>query len=197
MVDLDQRVVNGLRELADRAPVDADVWPAAQRCVVKHRRRHRALASAVLAIVVVAGGIAAVGLTRPDSNAVVSEGPTGPLAATGPVNGSFTITASPTGGLNFAPSALTVRTGVYELTLVNGSSAQHTLKFDDPATRWPGLMVNTMGEGKAARVFFGAPGDYTFFCGLPGHRAAGMQGVVRVTGPDLTLAQAEAAAKKG
>ena len=71
----------------------------------------------------------------------------------------------------------------------------HTLNFDDAATLYPGLEVNTPGETKSARIFFGTPGDYTFFCAIPGHRSAGMQGVVTVTGAPMTLDQALAKAK--
>lgn len=119
----------------------------------------------------------------------------GALTATGPVNGSFSIQASPTGGLTFAPASLTEKTGIYLVTLTDGAVGGHTLDFDDPATLWAGLAVNTKGDVVKTRIFFGAPGDYTFFCAIPGHRAAGMQGTVHVTGPVMTLAQAEAAGK--
>jgi hypothetical protein len=46
-----------------------------------------------------------------------------------------------------------------------------------------------------SRIFFGAAGDYTYYCAVPGHRSAGMQGVIHVTGPTVTEAQAAAAAK--
>jgi len=57
---------------------------------------------------------------------------------------------------------------------------------------WAGLAVGNQGEKATSRIFFGAPGTYTYFCAIPGHRAAGMQGTVTVTGPPMTLAQAEA-----
>jgi len=58
-----------------------------------------------------------------------------------------------------------------------------------------GLAVNAEGEKQSSRIFFGVPGDYTYFCAIPGHRAAGMQGVIHVTGSPMTVAQAEAAGK--
>jgi len=119
------------------------------------------------------------------------------LSATGPYNGTFTITAAPTGGLTFAPSAITVKTGIYLVTYENGANAQHTLNFNDSSTMWAGLVVNTAGEKLQSRIFFGADGQYTFFCAVTGHEAAGMKGIVTVTGPPMTLQQAEATATGG
>jgi plastocyanin len=117
------------------------------------------------------------------------------LPVVGPYDGKFTIKAAPIGGLTFGPSSLSVKTGVYLVTLVDGAAAQHTLDFDDSSTRFPGLIVNSAGESKTGRIFFGTPGNYTFFCAVPTHRAAGMLGVVHVTGNPITLADAEAKGK--
>jgi plastocyanin len=117
------------------------------------------------------------------------------LPASGPVDGIIKIEAAPTGGLTFAPTTQTVKTGVYQVVFSNGANAQHTLNFDDSSTLYAGLTVNTAGETQKARIFFGTAGDYTFYCAVTGHRAAGMQGTVKVTGPTVTLQQAEAAGK--
>ena len=70
------------------------------------------------------------------------------------------------------------------------------LDFGDPATLWSPQMVNSQGGTKTSRIYFGQPGDYTFFCAVPGHRVAGEQGVMDVTGPPITLEKAEATAKR-
>jgi plastocyanin len=119
------------------------------------------------------------------------------LTAAGPYDGTFTIVASPTGALTFGPSSLSVKTGVYLVTLRDGASITHTLDFDQSSTLWAGLIVNSQGDKQSSRIFFGTAGDYTFYCAIPGHRTAGMQGVVHVSGPTVTLAQAEAAGKGG
>src|SRR5258706_10372695 len=205
MPDLDQRITDGLRALVDRAPVEADVWPATERHVAKHRRNRRTIAGAVVAVALLAGVLVTVGALRgASSKAVISHpGPTtgpqpvgprrGALTATGPSKGSFTISARPS--LSFSPSAVTVTTGIYAITLVDSSTGAHTLDFDDPRRLWSELVVNDQGETKTTRIFFGRPGRYTFYDSIPGHRAAGMQGTVTVTGTPMTLAQAEAASQ--
>lgn len=117
------------------------------------------------------------------------------LTAAGPSQGSFTITAQPATSLAFGPSALSMKTGIYTITFRDGAAATHTLNFDQSSTLWAGLVVNNQGQTLKSRIFFPAAGPYTFYCAVPGHRAAGMQGVVNVTGPTLTLTQAEATGK--
>ena len=117
------------------------------------------------------------------------------LPASGPINGTIHITASPTGGLTFGPSVQSSKTGIYLIVFDDGANAQHTLNFDQSSTLWPGLTVNVQGEKLQSRIFFGTAGAYTFYCAVAGHRAQGMQGVINVTGPTVTVAQAEAAGK--
>jgi hypothetical protein len=117
------------------------------------------------------------------------------LPPTGPVSGTIDVKAAPTGGLTFAAPTTPFKTGVYQIVLTSGANAAHTLNFDNPATLWPGLDIDTPSQKLTGRIFFGTAGDYTFFCAIPGHRAAGMQGVIKVTGPTVTLEQAEAAGK--
>jgi plastocyanin len=117
------------------------------------------------------------------------------LTAAGPSQGSFMITAQPAAPLAFGPSSLSMKTGIYTINFRDGANTTHTLNFDQSSTLWAGLVLNTQGETLKSRIFFPSAGDYTFYCAVPGHRAAGMQGVVHVTGPTLTLTQAEGAGK--
>jgi len=148
-----------------------------------------ALMTALFALVIFASGWLVLGHSQ-----VKGQGGA-PLTAVGPSSGKIAIAAGVGGQLKFAPVALSMKTGIYSVTLTDDATGPHTLDFDDTNTLFAGLAVNNAGEKANSRIFFGAPGAYTFFCAIPGHRAAGMQGVINVTGPTMTLAQAEAAGK--
>lgn len=62
---------------------------------------------------------------------------------------------------------------------VNEGAAAHTFLFDEV----PGfkLEVTSKGATDKARTSPLDPGTYTFFCDIPGHRAAGMEGQLNVT----------------
>jgi plastocyanin len=119
-----------------------------------------------------------------------------PLAADGPCNDE-PLDFAALSSLKFTPASLTVQTGLHCITLTNAQAGQHTIDFDDPATLFPGLEVVAAGEKAEGRLFFGEPGEYTFYCAVPGHRAAGMEGAVTVTGDPITLEEAEAAGGSG
>ena len=153
------------------------------------RSQSIALMTALFALLIFTSGWLVLGHSQ-----VKGEGST-PLTAVGPSNGKFAIAAGVGGQLKFAPVSLTVKTGIYLVTLTDDSTGQHTLDFDDTSTLFAGLAVNNAGEKVSSRIFFGKPGDYTFYCAIPGHRAGGMQGTVTVTGAPITLAQAEATGK--
>jgi plastocyanin len=147
-----------------------------------------ALMTALFALVIFTSGWLVLGHSQ------VKGAASAPLTATGPAAGKIDLASL--ASLKFTPTSFTVKTGIYSVTLTDNATGPHTLDFDDTTTLFAGLAVNGAGEKQTSRIFFGAAGDYTFFCAIPGHRAAGMQGVVHVTGPPMTLVQAEAAAAK-
>ncbi len=147
-----------------------------------------ALMTALFALLIFTSGWLVLGHSQ-----VKGEGGT-PLTAKGAFVGKIDLAAL--ASLKFTPVSFSVKTGIYSVTLTDDAAGGHTLDFDDPKTLFAGLAVNGAGQKQASRIFFGAPGDYTFFCAIPGHRAQGMFGVVKVSGPPMTLADAEAAAAK-
>ena len=68
---------------------------------------------------------------------------------------------------------------VVELTLINGEGAEHDIVFPDQDAKSP----RVTGKGAATTIAFRAAksGDFTYYCGVPGHRLAGMEGQFIVT----------------
>ena len=80
---------------------------------------------------------------------------------------------------------------VVQLTLINGEGAQHDISFPDQNTTSP----RVTGKGASTTIAFQATkaGDYPYFCTVPGHRAAGMEGqfIVTTKPPAQTLVEAD------
>jgi plastocyanin len=89
-------------------------------------------------------------------------------------------------GFTFAPASINAQTGLVRFN-VNFAGA-HTFAFHEATTLFPELKAAAPNESAVA--YFGEPGDYNFFCAIPGHEAAGMKGIVHVTGPAVPLEKA-------
>jgi nitrite reductase (NO-forming) len=68
---------------------------------------------------------------------------------------------------------------IVQLTLINGEGTEHDIAFPDQDAKSP--RVN--GKGASTTIVFRATksGDFVYFCSVPGHRLAGMQGQFLVT----------------
>jgi nitrite reductase (NO-forming) len=80
---------------------------------------------------------------------------------------------------------------IVQVTLINGEGAEHDVVFPDQKTQSP----RVTGRGASTTVAFRAEqaGDYLYFCSVPGHRPAGMEGkfVVTPKPPAETVAYAD------
>ena len=66
-----------------------------------------------------------------------------------------------------------------QVTLINGEGAQHDVVFPDQRTQSP----RVIGKGASTTIAFHAEtaGDFVYYCSVPGHRLAGMEGQFLVT----------------
>jgi len=82
---------------------------------------------------------------------------------------------------------------VVQVTLVNGEGAEHDIVFSDQGPA--GSSPHIVGRGSSTNIAFVASkaGDYTYYCSLPGHRLAGMEGQFLVTPmpPEQTVVEAD------
>lgn len=94
------------------------------------------------------------------------------------------------GDLFIEPGALEVPAGDVTLAVANEGSAQHDLTVEELDVATP-----TIDGGGSATLDLGtlAAGDYTLYCSIPGHRAAGMEATLAVAGDGAASSAGEQA----
>lgn len=89
------------------------------------------------------------------------------------------------------PILTAVQGQVVQLTLINGEGAQHDILFPDQDAR----SQRITGKGSSTTIAFraGKAGDYVYYCDVPGHRLAGMEGqfLVTPTAPETRVVEAD------
>jgi mono/diheme cytochrome c family protein len=90
-------------------------------------------------------------------------------------NGNLQIDADPTGQLAFVTDAATGTPGQITVKMANKSGTPHDIVIDG---KGKGEVVKDGGVSQFEADF--AAGSYTFYCSVPGHRQAGMQGKLTV-----------------
>lgn len=92
---------------------------------------------------------------------------------------SVDIAADPSGNLAFTKTALTTTAGSDTINFDNESSTGHNIYVDD-ADGNNVAEIETITGSSASTVADLKPGAYTFYCDIPGHREAGMEGTITV-----------------
>lgn len=93
-------------------------------------------------------------------------------------NGRLEIDADPNGQLAYLVSAATATPGALLLSSKNASATPHDIAIQGPGVDDKGQIVSNGGISKVNVTL--KPGTYDFFCTVPGHRQAGMQGKITV-----------------
>src|SRR5690606_32568955 len=68
------------------------------------------------------------------------------------------------------------------IVMVNGETMTHDVTIEQAGVQ----SASIIEEGDSTSVTFVATGDDTYYCSIPGHRAAGMVGEVKMVDPTLT-----------
>jgi plastocyanin len=120
-------------------------------------------AVAILSIVVACGG----------RGASSGSSPAGPGA-------SVSEAADPGGALRYTRSTLSARSGEVRIHFTNMSAIPHNMTIrEGPNGRIVGATPTFRGATKTLTLDL-KRGTYTFYCSVPGHRAAGMHGILTV-----------------
>jgi plastocyanin len=141
-----------------------------------------------LVAVVVALGLAACGGSSSSSTTSSSAAPASSSSSSsssstsGGGGGSSTISdsADPSGQLKFTNSTLTAKAGKATIDFTNSSSVPHNMTIVDSSGKQVGATPTFAGGTKSFTADL-KPGKYTFYCSVPGHRQAGMQGTLTVS----------------
>jgi plastocyanin len=89
------------------------------------------------------------------------------------------LAADPSGGLSYNTTTLTAHPGKVTIEFTNKAPLEHNVTVASTAGSTVGATPTFSGATKSLTVNLQA-GTYTFFCSVPGHRQAGMQGTLKV-----------------
>jgi plastocyanin len=88
--------------------------------------------------------------------------------------GTLQLAADPSGALKFDKTSLEATAGNVTIDFTNDSSLPHDVKLQGPGVDGEG--TDTITGSSTSVTLDLQPGDYTFYCSVDGHRAAGMEG---------------------
>lgn len=83
-----------------------------------------------------------------------------------------------TDNLSFTPETTTALPGRIEVTLTSGPAVRHNVVFEDVDAE--SVVADAPPGGTDTGEVELDTGTYTYFCAIPGHRAAGMEGTLVV-----------------
>ncbi len=96
----------------------------------------------------------------------------------GGAGSTVSFTANPDGELAFEEDSAEATAGAVTIELTNDSAVPHDVQIEGPDGDIGGT-DETTGGSVTGEVEL-EPGEYTFYCSVPGHREAGMEGTLTV-----------------
>jgi len=91
----------------------------------------------------------------------------------------LSLEANPQGQLKYDKTALTAKAGKVAIAFTNMSPLAHNVTIASASGSIVGATPTFQGGSKTVALNL-KPGTYTFYCSVPGHRAAGMEGTLTV-----------------
>ncbi|MGA9875283.1 MAG: plastocyanin/azurin family copper-binding protein [Solirubrobacteraceae bacterium] len=95
-------------------------------------------------------------------------------------SGALKLEANPEGQLKYSTSSLTAKAGKVSVDFTNMSPLAHNFTVEAAGGKIEGATPTFQGGNKVLTLNL-KPGTYKFFCTVPGHRMAGMEGTLTVT----------------
>jgi plastocyanin len=142
-----------------------------------------ALALASFALVACGGGDDTTGSTAEPAPEATTEGNAntggGSKEAGGGGGATLSFEADPEGGLAYTTTEATTKAGKVTVEFDNPQSLTHDVAIEDSSGKEVGA-TELIADGSDSTTVDLKPGTYTFFCSVPGHREAGMEGTLTV-----------------
>jgi plastocyanin len=118
-------------------------------------------------------GVLAIGLAACGGNGDTTDPP-----ANGNGDAPSEVSITGTDDLKFVPTSLTAAAGTITVTMTSEEAVEHDFVIEEAGDV---LVVHTdPGETASGTIDLEA-GTYTFYCSIPGHRTAGMEGTLTVS----------------
>jgi plastocyanin len=92
---------------------------------------------------------------------------------------SLAFEADPGGGLAYTAKTATANAGKVTVDFTNPQALSHDVAIEDSSGKTI-AKTEVIGEGSDSTVANLKSGEYTFYCSVPGHREAGMEGTLTV-----------------
>jgi plastocyanin len=125
------------------------------------------------------------GSSKTASSATTPAGPapasTATTSSTPAPTGAQTLklAADPSGQFKFDKTSLSAKSGTITIDFTNGSPVEHNLTIATSSGAVQAATPTFTGGSKTVSLSL-KPGTYTFYCSVPGHRQAGMEGKLTV-----------------
>ena len=133
--------------------------------------------SKLLGATMVAGALATGGAFA----GISSAGAASSSASTGTAtSGALTLEANPEGQLKYNKTSLTASAGKVSIDFTNMAPLGHNLTVESSSGKILGATETFQGGSRTLTLELKA-GTYKFFCSVPGHRTAGMEGTLTVS----------------
>jgi plastocyanin len=87
------------------------------------------------------------------------------------------LAADPGGDLSFDQTELSAAAGALTIELMNESGIPHNVEVEGNGVE---EVSETITEGSTSLNLDLEPGEYTYYCAVPGHREGGMEGTLTV-----------------
>jgi plastocyanin len=138
-----------------------------------------ALLLAALALVACGGGSDTTGETAAPETTQEAESEKEAEGGTGGSAAAVDIEADPSGQLAFTSDEASAKAGKVTVNFTNTSPVPHDVRIESSGGEEVGGTEVISESSESATVDL-KPGEYTYFCSIPGHRQAGMEGTLTV-----------------